>query len=216
MRYKGWFQFKLSIFVRNIHIWCCVLYITSHFRCITSDCPTFSDTNINYWVQETTARSPQCYYFFFHFPSANNPRSGSLTPCEAKNFLKTLMLLSHIPLPKSASPARMKLFCGGSLVTFSIINSLWLYMKTAPKTKKDVLAPYPPRAKGFEGQESSAKRRPPPQKKRRSGHHPPSSGPRYFSSESHSNILRRAPPREISLTTMPSRSSWPPSQPWDS
>lgn len=97
-------------------------------------------------------------------------------------------------------------------------KKLWkvLFMKMAPKAKKE--APALPKAKtkvkvkawkakkamlnGVHGY------------KKRSECHTPSVGPRHWGSEGSSNVLRRVPPGETSLTTVPSSSLWTLSQPW--
>ena len=82
------------------------------------------------------------------------------------------------------------------------------FTKMALKAKKE--APAPPKAeakaKALKAKKAALKGIH-SHKKRRSGHHPPSDSPKHCNSEGSPNILGRAPPRETSLTTMPSSSS---------
>ena len=95
-------------------------------------------------------------------------------------------------------------------------NGCARFTKMAPKAKKE--APAPPKAeakaKALKAKKAVLKGVH-SHKKRRSTHHPSSGGLRHCSLEGSLNILRRAPPGETSLTTVPSSSSpWLLSQPW--
>ena len=134
MRCKGWFQFKLNSFLGNIFSWCCVLYIASNFRHITSvsllvmlilitelrrqqpDLPTvklhffFQLQPVNNWSMEWYF----CIWKFtdqgwnlYHSSDPSLCNAGFFTYCatrELQGIFKILILLLLTPLPNSSSP----------------------------------------------------------------------------------------------------------------
>ncbi|XP_044116132.1 60S ribosomal protein L23a-like [Neovison vison] len=76
-----------------------------------------------------------------------------------------------------------------------------------PKARKEAPTPHQSQSKNTEGQETGARRCPEPKKKKRFACHPPSHDQDTASLKPAQIILERAPPRETSLTTMPSSSS---------